>query len=220
MNFRDWGSALILLAMWYLPDRTSRRTVAGVHIRVITQYSPAAEARFLDSIVAAIELIERTDPSRLPYMRLHFRGVLVSEYPLGPIGSFSNTLRLCIVAPRYLDRGPGPASIACTLVHETMHARVRAARIKSDRYTERIERLCVAAEIGFAKRLGNARAILREARARQLSIADLYCPTSLVEAELRAIQTWTGFRWMQRSMHRKATRRLERLQRGTSNEQN
>ena len=201
-----WSGELALRATWWLSSRASRRLVAGVKVRALTQYGPEEESRFLNTVARALELVRDVDIGRFLALRNGFSGVLISEFVHGPVGFYSFDTHLCIIHPRYLDHGAGASDVAATLVHEVMHARIYAAGIRSVRWQERVEKLCISAEIAFARKLQDRR-IETEARSRWASVAELYSEKSLLEADLRGVEEWKGFRWIQRSMLRRLERR-------------
>lgn len=105
----------------------------------------------------ALDLIERYQPWRLQHLRRDLKQIRVVRYPCR--GAYFPQDRACMVELTFLARRDiGPATVASTIVHEGMHARVDrfsalGSRLLAERDMAREERLCRRAELEFGQAL-------------------------------------------------------------------
>ncbi len=123
-------------------------------------------AQITAKLVAALELLQRHAPTRLAALRRDLPRIWV-----GPTHSLAKCIygaSMCLLRFEYVtDDHTTPRQLAMTLVHEGMHARLLRADIPYDeRCRRRVERLCVLAEVIFARRLPDARADVSDAEER------------------------------------------------------
>ena len=101
----------------------------------------------------ALELVERYQPWRVRHLRRDLRQIRVMRYPCR--GAYLPEQRACMVELTFLARRDiGPATVASTIVHEGMHARVHGMGVSDvarDRAHE--ERICRRAELEFGQSL-------------------------------------------------------------------
>lgn len=101
----------------------------------------------------SLELIERHQPWRLRHLRRDLAEIRVVRYPCR--GAYLPDERACIVELTFLARRDiGPATVASTIVHEGMHARVHRMGVRDeDRDRAHEERICRRAELEFGQSL-------------------------------------------------------------------
>lgn len=111
--------------------------------------SPAVLARLEEAIL----LIERHQPWRVRHLRRDLKQIRVLRYPCR--GAYFPEHRACMVELTFLARRDiGPETVASTIVHEGMHARVHRMGVSEagrDRAHE--ERICRRAELEFGQSL-------------------------------------------------------------------
>ncbi|HKN65178.1 MAG TPA: hypothetical protein VJW73_02820 [Gemmatimonadaceae bacterium] len=99
----------------------------------------------------AARLINTVQPYRLQQIRRYLRHIVVS--PTGGSGEYWYGLGVCVLDPDYLGVSDAIAT-AMLLIHESAHGRLDRWRIRTTpRNADRVEQLCVAAEVAFAARV-------------------------------------------------------------------
>jgi hypothetical protein len=100
----------------------------------------------------ALELIERHQPWRLRHLRRDLKQLRVIRFPCR--GAYFPEHRACMVELTFLSRRDiGPATVASTIVHEGMHARVHRMGVSEVRDRAHEERICRRAELEFGQAL-------------------------------------------------------------------
>lgn len=101
----------------------------------------------------SLALIERHQPWRLRHLRRDLRHIRVMRYPTR--GAYLTEHRACMVELTFLARRDiGPETVAATIVHEGMHARVHRMGVSEySRDRAREERICRRAELEFGQSL-------------------------------------------------------------------
>lgn len=101
----------------------------------------------------SLALIERHQPWRLRHLRRDLKQIRVTRFPSR--GAYFPEHRACLVELTFLARRDiGPATVASTIVHEGMHARVHSMGVaESGRDRAREERICRRAELEFGQAL-------------------------------------------------------------------
>jgi hypothetical protein len=119
----------------------------------ITIYADKADGpvdQVHERIAAAFRLIDRLDPARARRMRTLLPNIMVLARV--PTQFWAGT-KTCVVDRNFLDTA-SDAYLACALVHEAAHARLRRRGIGSTpRSVGRVEAVCIRDEIAFLKRL-------------------------------------------------------------------
>jgi hypothetical protein len=146
------------------------RVVSGVHIFVLEngRWEPG---RCGARVTEAINLLMLHD--NRAYQRIREFGMRIFCFPLrrGVAGEYIYDINTCLLDPRYvLDEQTPPFLIANTLVHETTHAQLdRLGITVHPTNHERIESICIRAEMAFLKRVAgaDARRILNERASRR-----------------------------------------------------
>jgi hypothetical protein len=101
----------------------------------------------------SLALIERYQPWRLAHLRRDLKHIRVMRFPTR--GAYFPEHRACMVELTFLNRRDiGPATIASTIIHEGMHARVHRMGVSMDnRDRAHEERICRRAELEFGQSL-------------------------------------------------------------------
>jgi ankyrin repeat protein len=154
---RAWGRRLVFAL-------SSRRSFYDLTVGVLW-LSDDQRMRAFSILERALKLIADHDPRRFRIMTRDLKRILVGLFP-GARGRYVAALDLCLLDSEFvLSPETTPAKVACVIVHEATHARLRRLGFG---YTEsertRIERTCERAEVAFACKLSDADGLLDEAR--------------------------------------------------------
>lgn len=140
------------------------RRIEGFEVAVINTRPDIDTEHVLARLAEALQLIGRVQPRRLARMRRDIARILVQRYPCR--GAFYPDSRTCIteltftVNPEFTI-----AQVASSMVHEGIHARVRAmCRVYHPEQLPHEERLCRKAELEFGLAAGD-RAVVERALA-------------------------------------------------------
>lgn len=140
------------LKQW-LGDRLGVHQLRGFTVVVDNTRPDIATADVLERLSESIDLIENHQPWRLRHLRRDLKQFRVVRYPCR--GAYFPELRACMVELTFLARRDiGPATVASTIIHEGMHARVHRMGVSEqsrDRAHE--ERICRRAELEFGQAL-------------------------------------------------------------------
>ena len=101
----------------------------------------------------ALALIERYQPWRLTHLRRDLKHIRVMRFPTR--GAYFPEHRACLVELTFLNRRDiGAATVASTIIHEGMHARVHRMGVPTEnRDFAHEERICRRAELEFGQSL-------------------------------------------------------------------
>lgn len=107
----------------------------------------------LDRLDDSLALIQEYQPWRLAHLRRDLKHIRVMRFPTR--GAYFPEHRACMVELTFLNRRDiGPATIASTIIHEGMHARVHRMGVSQDnRDRAHEERICRRAELEFGHAL-------------------------------------------------------------------
>jgi hypothetical protein len=195
----------------------------GVPVGLFLMSRDSREAAF-SNIGRALALIRKHAPRRFARLRRDFGGILVCVSG-GYSGRWIGSLRLCELEQRSVrDKGASPVRIACTLVHEAMHARLDRLGFgyAAGKERARIEAACKRAERAFARRLPGdvhgpyAAEMVQEAEAwlralREPDAGERYFGRAAhAEGELQAMRETGAPEWIVRALralHRTIGRR-------------
>lgn len=131
--------------------------IRGFTVVVDNTRPDIATADVLERLDESLELVERYQPWRLRHLRRDLKQIRVVRYPCR--GAYFPQHRACMIELTFLARRDiGPATVASTIVHEGMHARVDrfsalGPRLSAQRDLPREERLCRRAELEFGEAL-------------------------------------------------------------------
>jgi len=121
------------------------------------------DAGLFDRVAQVLDLVHSTDARRWQRMRHDVQRILIMHTGVRA-GSYWGELNACVLDANHL-RDDDVRSVAMTLAHEAMHARLEQAGFgypPSQR--TRIERLCLKAEIALGERLPDSDGLVEEAR--------------------------------------------------------
>jgi hypothetical protein len=101
----------------------------------------------------SLALIEQYQPWRLAHLSRDLKHIRVMRFPTR--GAYFPEHRACMVELTFLNRRDiGPATIASTIIHEGMHARVHRMGVSQEnRDRAHEERICRRAELEFGQAL-------------------------------------------------------------------
>jgi hypothetical protein len=135
--------------------RAQRQDVAGLEVRVLSRGDDAHG--IFRKVADALKLVEDVAPYRLARLRRDLTCILVTQTGGA---HYLPRLRVCRLGIDMIGSAP-TAEIAMTIIHEGTHARLWSAGFESEeRCRERIERLCVRAEVAFAERIPGTEALV------------------------------------------------------------
>ena len=107
----------------------------------------------LARLAESLALIERYQPWRLAHLRRDLKHIRVMRFPTR--GAYFPEHRACLVELTFLNRRDiGAATVASTIIHEGMHARVHRMGVSTEnRDRAHEERICRRAELEFGQSL-------------------------------------------------------------------
>jgi len=137
--------------MWLLEKITERGERHGVALSMFIEAAPLKTEDLWVKLQAALDLISEHMPVWIDRMRRAGNSIHVRRIP-GTRAMLRDN-RYTILDP-YLLADFVPAQIAASIVHEAMHAWLRARELNWERISRaREERACRAAEVRFGRRL-------------------------------------------------------------------
>jgi hypothetical protein len=157
----------------WLGGRLGIYTLRGFTVTVDNTRADIETTAVLQRLDDSLALVEKHQPWRLRHLRRDLRQIRVMRYPCR--GAFFPAHRACMVELTFLARRDiGPATVASTIVHEGMHARVHAMGVAEEgRDRAHEERICRRAELEFGLCLPPDEGAPIVARAREsLQLAD------------------------------------------------
>jgi len=191
------------LVMWL----AHRRVVEGFDVRVV-ESRDVDRVEVFSRVGEALRLIFAYGPRFFGRMRRDVKSFLFSDRSGG---SYLAGLETCCIGIDYVLR-VAPLELAMMIVHEATHARLARAGFRySEECRERIERICVEAEVIFAQRVPDSDAAV--SRARKLLETRWWTSENSMDAALgelasRGVPTWI-IRILRRISLRKRVRRSD-----------
>jgi len=162
-----------LWGLWLKGLGLSVVRMRGFTVVVENTRTDIATADVLQRLDDSLALVEKHQPWRMRHLRRDAKQIRVMRYPTR--GAFLPSHRACLVELTFLNRRDiGPETVASTIVHEGMHARVHAMGVRDEgRDRAREERICRRAELEFGESLPVAMGapVIERARA-SLALAD------------------------------------------------
>lgn len=127
--------------------------VRGFTVTVDNTRPDIDTAEVLQRLDDSLALVERYQPWRVRHLRRDLRQIRVMRYPCR--GAYFPAHRACMVELTFLARRDiGAATVASTIVHEGMHARVHAMGVREEgRDRAHEERICRRAELELGQAL-------------------------------------------------------------------
>lgn len=137
----------------WLGSRLGVYDLHGFTVVVDNTRPDIATAEVLARLGESLELIERHQPWRLRHLRRDLKQIRVMRYPCR--GAYFPEHRACMVELTFLARRDiTAATVASTIVHEGMHARVHGMGVSEEsRDRAHEERICRRAELEFGRAL-------------------------------------------------------------------
>ena len=137
----------------WLGSRLGLYSVRGLTVTVDNTRPDIETAAVLQRLDESLALIERYQPWRLAHLRRDLRQIRVMRYACR--GAYFPSHRACMVELTFLARRDiGPETVASTIIHEGMHARVHAMGVAEEgRDRAHEERICRRAELSFGRSL-------------------------------------------------------------------
>jgi hypothetical protein len=128
-------------------------TVRGFKVVVENTRADIASADVIARLGEALAMIEKYQPWRIAHMRRDFRAFWIVRYPCR--GAYYPVERACVTELTFLARRDiTAATVASSIVHEGMHARVAQMGVSPEsRDIAREERLCRRTELEFGQSL-------------------------------------------------------------------
>jgi hypothetical protein len=136
-----------------LADKLGIHMMRGFTVVVDNSRPDIATADVLQRLDESLALVEQYQPWRLAHLRRDLKQIRVMRYPCR--GAYFPAERACMIELTFLARRDiGPATVASTIVHEGMHARVHVMGVEEhSRDRAREERICRKAELQFGQAL-------------------------------------------------------------------
>jgi len=137
----------------WLGSRLGIYQMRGFTVVVDNTRPDIATPDVLARLEESLELIERHQPWRVRHLRRDLKQIRIMRFPSR--GAYFAAHRACMVELTFLNRRDiGPATVASTIVHEGMHARVHAMGVREEnRDRPHEERICRRAELEFGQSL-------------------------------------------------------------------
>jgi hypothetical protein len=131
------------------PPSVERHTILGFLVEIDNSRPDIETPIVLARLEEALRLIEQYQPWRLNHLRRDLRQFVIMRYPCR--GAFFPGQRTCMTELTFLARTDITAApVAASILHEGMHARVHASRVRDEsRNIAREERICRRAELDF-----------------------------------------------------------------------
>ena len=129
------------------------QAMRGFQVVVDNTRPDIATAHVLQRLDESLALVEQFQPWRLRHLQRDLKHIRVMRFPTR--GAYFPEHRACLVELTFLNRRDiGPATVASTIVHEGMHARVHAMGVREEgRDRAHEERICRRAELEFGQAL-------------------------------------------------------------------
>ena len=137
----------------WLGSQLGVHTLNGFTVVVDNTRHDIATADVIERLRESLELIDRYQPWRLRHLQRDLKQIRVMRYPCR--GAYMPEHRACMVELTFLARRDiGPATVASTIIHEGMHARVHRMGVREEsRDRAHEERICRRAELEFGQSL-------------------------------------------------------------------
>src|SRR5436190_24331398 len=137
----------------WLGNRLGIYSLRGFTVTVDNTRPDIETSAVLQRLDASLALIEQHQRWRLKHLQRDLRQIRVMRYACR--GAYFPAHRACMVELTFLARRDiGPATVASTIVHEGLHARVHRMGVREEgRDRAHEERICRRAELEFGQSL-------------------------------------------------------------------
>jgi hypothetical protein len=190
-------------------DLPEDRIVRGLPVTLINTRPDIDSEDVFARLDAALELIERHQPSHFRRMHRDFSRIQVRRFPCR--GAYFPDTRICLVELTFVvNREFTPTQVAATILHEAMHARLDNAGVKYDPAgAAKHERFCRRAEVEFGMLAPDGAPVVERALASLASADDEVAP--VIDWELAGrrvdaadLSALSAPDWMKRAIARRA----------------
>jgi len=190
-------------------DLPEDRIVRGIPVTLINTRPDIDSEDVFARLDAALELIERHQPSHFRRMHRDFARIQVRRFPCR--GAYFPDTRICLVELTFVvNREFTPTQVAATILHEAMHARLDNAGVKYDPAgAAKHERFCRRAEVEFGMLAPDGAPVVERALASLASADDEVAP--VIDWELAGrrvdaadLSALSAPDWMKRAIARRA----------------
>jgi len=190
-------------------DLPEDRIVRGLPVTLINTRPDIDSEDVFARLDAALELIERHQPSHFRRMHRDFARIQVRRFPCR--GAYFPDTRICLVELTFVvNRQFTPTQVAATILHEAMHARLDNAGVKYDPAgAAKHERFCRRAEVEFGMLAPDGAPVVERALASLASADDEVAP--VIDWELAGrrvdaadLSALSAPDWMKRAIARRA----------------
>jgi hypothetical protein len=190
-------------------DLPEDRVIRGLSITLINTRPDIDSVDVFARLDAALELIERYQPSHFRRMHRDFSRIQVRRFPCR--GAYFPDTRICLVELTFVvNREFTPTQVAATILHEAMHARLDNAGVKYDPAgAAKHERFCRRAEVEFGMLAPDGAPVVERALASHASADDEVAP--VIDWELAGrrvdaadLSALSAPDWMKRAIARRA----------------
>ncbi len=167
----------------------AKRTLHDLRVAVWMPSTSQEKALVLDKLDSALALIDKYTPKKFKVLQMDVRFILVAGVPTAR-GSYIHKLRMVELYQEYvLDAQTTPTSLACLLIHEAQHARLRRLGFGYDEtIRNRIEKICYRAQRNFARLLPNSNALVAEAEAQMEADPEFFSNESHRRRDMKALR--------------------------------
>jgi hypothetical protein len=192
-------------------DLPEDRVVRGFPVTLLNTRPDIDSEDVFARLDAALELIERYQPSHFRRMHRDFSRIQVRRFPCR--GAYFPDTRICLVELTFVvNRQFTPTQVAATILHEAMHARLDNAGVKYDPAgAAKHERFCRRAEVEFGMLAPDGAPVVERALASLASADDEVAP--VIDWELAGrrvdaadLSALSAPDWMKRAIARRAGR--------------
>jgi hypothetical protein len=171
------------------PPSANEFEVRGFRVLVENSRPDIATNDVLDRLDESLALIEQYQPWRMTHLRLDLSQFLITRFPCR--GAYLSAEQTCITELTFLARRDiTAATVASSIVHEGIHARVDRMGVRHEgRDRAKEERLCRRAELAFGRALPLelGRPVIERALGT-LTLADEEVAPAIDWAEANALQ--------------------------------
>ena len=190
-------------------DLPEDRIVRGLPVTLINTRPDIDSEDVFARLDAALELIERHQPSHFRRMHRDFARIQVRRFPCR--GAYFPDTGICLVELTFIvNRQFTPTQVAATILHEAMHARLDNAGVKYDPAgAAKHERFCRRAEVEFGMLAPDGAPVVERALASLASADDEVAP--VIDWELAGrrvdaadLSALSAPDWMKRAIARRA----------------
>lgn len=176
------------LPWWLVMWTAEHRVIEGCDVRVAHSAENAGDV--FKKVGDALSLIARHRPRLAARLRRDVKHLLFADVSGG---RYLAGLQVCLIAVGYARRVP-PLELAMMIVHEATHARLSRAGFRYvGECRERLERICVRAEVAFAQCVPGSRAAVEKAQAMEQSQwwdPEKSAEATLAELRRRGVPAW------------------------------